>query len=338
MNAVINFEYLIAPVLSKDVYFDTVVDNLRLLSELLSSGVYVAYLEKDILSKMRSHGYFPSDRVFQNKISKLTEGTVFCSADIVRIVNIILSNAEELEEKHLVEWEVEPIIDSSFNVISKGRESDLNKLYCSMAVDGFFNQTPLIPVYFHPDDPGLFQKISFKGVIKYVFPSCRHVLPLEFHSCLNIMANIDNVFGEMDGYELYKHAETELEYKFAFYVGTVRLIKEGSLSNGISWDEFKIGENFITSLKENQGHQNQPYSSVVYDTIINLLADTGQVNVNKFNTDATGGTQRVCKGFSAYRVHITKSGRALRLLFWKDDYEFILSNIGNKNELRIYEP
>lgn len=53
MNAVINFEYLVSPALSDDFYFDKVVDNLRILSELLSSGVYSIYLEKDIISKMR---------------------------------------------------------------------------------------------------------------------------------------------------------------------------------------------------------------------------------------------------------------------------------------------
>ncbi|VCZ80955.1 hypothetical protein BANRA_02259 [Klebsiella pneumoniae] len=46
MNAVINFEYLVSPALSDDFYFDKVVDNLRILSELLSSGVYSIYLEK----------------------------------------------------------------------------------------------------------------------------------------------------------------------------------------------------------------------------------------------------------------------------------------------------
>ncbi|HBY1430478.1 TPA: hypothetical protein MIQ35_18015, partial [Klebsiella pneumoniae] len=60
----INFEYLVSPALSDDFYFDKVVDNLRILSELLSSGVYSIYLEKDIISKMRCHDYFPSERIF----------------------------------------------------------------------------------------------------------------------------------------------------------------------------------------------------------------------------------------------------------------------------------
>ncbi|HIC1936917.1 hypothetical protein [Citrobacter freundii] len=338
MNAVINFECLVAPTLSRDIYFDRVVDNLRLLSELLSAGIYVAYLEKDILSKMQRHDYFPSDRVFQRKISQLTEETAFCSSDIVRIVNVILANAEELEEEHIVEWEQIPTIDSHFDAISQNRKNELNEIFCSMAIDGFFNNTTLVPIYFHPDDPAIVQKVRFTGVIRDVFPACRHILPLNFSNYLDIISNIDDVFSELDGYEIYKHAETELEYKFAFYVGVIGLIKKSSLSSVIGWDDFKVGRSFIRSLRENQCFQNQQYSSVVYNIIINLLADAGTVDVNPFYTSASSDTQRSCEEFLAYRVHVTKTGRALRLLFWKDDYEIILSNIGNKNELLIYAP
>ncbi len=87
MNAVINFEYLVSPALSDDFYFDKVVDNLRILSELLSSGVYSIYLEKDIISKMRCHhDYFPSERIFQRKISQLREGRPF-----VQVILFVLS-------------------------------------------------------------------------------------------------------------------------------------------------------------------------------------------------------------------------------------------------------
>ncbi|HHW3951404.1 TPA: hypothetical protein ACTW1K_000944 [Raoultella planticola] len=338
MNAVINFEYLISPTLSDDIYFDKVVDNLRVLSELLSSGIYSIYLEKDIVSKMYSHEYFPSDRIFQHKISQLRDGTAFCASDIVRIVHTIIKHSEELEEQHIVEWDKEPEIESDIISISQRRMKELREIYCSMAIDGFFNQSQFIPVYYHPLNPQLSQTISFKGVIKDIEPACIHVLPLDFFNCLNIISNIDDVFAEMDGYELYKRAKTELEYKFAFYVGVVGLIKKSALESTIDWDDFKIGVFFIKSLKENQSFQGQQYSSVVYNAIVNLLADTGANEINPFYTTAASGIQRTSGGFFAYRVHITKSGRALRLLFWKDDYEMVISNVGNKNELLIYEP
>lgn len=137
MNAVINFEYLVSPALSDDFYFDKVVDNLRILSELLSSGVYSIYLEKDIISKMRCHDYFPSERIFQRKISQLREGTAFCSSDIVRIIHTIIKHSEELEEQHIVEWHKEPEVESDIFSISKERMKELHEIYCSMAVDGF---------------------------------------------------------------------------------------------------------------------------------------------------------------------------------------------------------
>ena len=67
-----------------------------------------------------------------------------------------------------------------------------------------FNQSQLIPMYYHPLNPQLSQTISFKGIIKDIEPACIHMLPLDFYNCLNIISNVDDVFAEMDGYELYK--------------------------------------------------------------------------------------------------------------------------------------
>lgn len=83
----------------------------------------------------------------------------------------------------------------------------------------------------------------------------------------------------------------------------------------IDWDDFKIGRFFVKSLKENQSFQEQQYSSVVYSSIVNLLADTGANEIKPFYTTATSSVQRKSGDFLAYRVHITKAGRALRLLF-----------------------
>lgn len=338
MNAVINFEYLVSPTLYPDIYFDKVVDNLRLLSELVSEGIYIAYLEKNIISKMHLHDYFPSDRVFQSKISKLREGSVFCSGDIVRIVNRILSNTLELDEQHIVEWEKTPIINPNFTAISPQRKKELSEQFFSLAIDSFFSENKFSPIYFHPSNPSLTQAISFSGTIKEVFPACNHALPLIFGNDLVIFSNIENIFCEMDGYEIYKVAKSELEYKFAFFVGATRLIKDNALATNIHWDDFKVGNEFIASLKNNQAFQSQQYSSVVYNIIINLLADTGVNDINPFYTSSSRIEQRESNGFLAYRVHITKAGRALRLLFWKDDYEIILSNIGNKHEEVICSP
>lgn len=338
MNAVINFEYLVSPTLYPDSYFDKVVGNLRLLSELLSEGIYVAYMEKDIITKMYNYDFFPSDKIFQKKISALSEQSIFCSGDIVRIINQILTNAVELEEQHIVEWQSNPTITSHFSAISEKRKNELSEQFCSLALDGFLSQCQYHPIYFHPNDPSLTQEIIFNGLIKEVFPKCNQVLPLSFINHLAIFSNIESIFCKMNGYELYKKAESILEYKFAFYVGATKLIKDNVLNTSISWDDFKVGNDFISTLRHNQAYQDQHYSSVVYNTIINLLADTGANEINPFYTTATSKVQRTFNEFLAFRVHITKSGRALRLMFWKDDYEIILANIGNKHEEIIINP
>ena len=49
---------------------------------------------------------------------------------------------------------------------------------------------------------------------------------------------------------------------------------------------------FVKSLKENQSFQEQQYSSVVYSSIVNLLADTG---ANEIKPLLYYSNQQVCR-------------------------------------------
>lgn len=338
MQAIINFEYLISPVLADISCFASKVNNLRLLAELVSSRVLKANVEEDIISKMAAHDFFPSDKIFQSKLATFDEEMPYTARDITRLIYKIIDLSSEYEEKHVVEWTSAPVVTSKFNSISAVRHDELIKFYSILLVDGFFSGSKFNPMYYPSNAPCNEQNVKMSGQVTDVYPGNGMTLPAEFSHELNIFSDINALIEGMDGLELYRKATSDIELKFSFYVGALSLIKSLGLSVKIEWDDFKIGKEFLESLKNTQSFQNQEFSSVTYNTVINLLAQTGKDEINFFYKSDDDSKPRTSGTYRAHRVHITKSGRALRLLFWKDDITIILSNVGNKAELYISQP
>ena len=137
------------------------------------------------------------------------------------------------------------------------------------------------------------------------------------------------------------HVNREYDLKLALFAGTLKLTLAAGRSIGeIELDSFLIGHDFIDSLKRNQAYISGVYFSVVFDTIVSLLADMPKNEVSPFRVSADSATQRTSsdKSMKAFRTHITSSGLALRLMFWKkNDGQILLANIGPKNECKISE-
>lgn len=338
MQAIINFEYLISPVLADISCFASKVNNLRLLSELVSSRVLKAHVEEDIIAKMSSHNFFPSDKIFQSKLAIFDEEIPYTAKDITRLIYKIIELSCEYEETHVVEWNSPPVVTSKFNSISVARHDELLKFYSMLLIDGFFSGLKFNPMYYPSCAPYNEQNVKMSGQVNDVYPRNGIILPADFSHELKIFSDVNALIEGMDGLELYRTASSDIELKFSFYVGARALIKDLGLSTEIGWDDFKIGKEFLDSLKSTQSFQNQEFSSVTYNTIINLLAQSGKDEINYFYKSDDDSKPRTSGNYKAHRVHITKSGRALRLLFWMDDITTILSNVGNKAELYISQP
>ena len=343
MIAVINFEYLISPILCNGSIFSKVVKNVRLLSELFSAGIPIAFIEEDIVIKMSEHKFFPSQKIYQRIISQLDEDTSICASDLVRMINIILTHSKEFDSNfinHEVEWESEVVFSPDFCYISDVRFNELKSLYTNISIENYFSEMKLFPLYFNHQNPSCEQKISITGRVSNIYPDKDKVYPYQYNGGVNLLADIDDFFLKIDGFNLFKSAKRPLEMKLSLYIGTLNLIKKNRLEIDFSWDDFKVGSNFIDSLKSNECYANQQFSSTVYSLLTNLLAKTNESEVNYFYKSDSTSKPRTLGHLTAYRIHITKKGRALRLLFWKDlDTDIvILANVGNKSELEIFEP
>ncbi|MBQ0528515.1 hypothetical protein SGI36_09990 [Providencia rettgeri] len=343
MVAVINFEYLISPILCDSSIFSKIVKNVRLLSELFSAGIPIAFIEEDIIIKMSEHKLFPSQNIYQRIISQLDEDISICSSDLVRMINIILTHSKEFDSSfisHEVEWDSEVVFSPDFCYISDVRFNELKSLYTNISIENHFSEMKFFPLYFNDQNPLCSQRISITGKVRNIYPDKDKVYPYQYNGSVNLFADIDDFFLKMDGFNLFKLAKTPLEMKLSFYIGTLKIINENNLDTNFSWDDFKVGASFIDSLKVSECYAEQQFSSTLYSIIINLLAKTNKSEVNPFYKSDSADEPRTLGHLTAYRTHVTKKGRALRLLFWKDMEADILifANVGNKHELEILKP
>lgn len=99
----------------------------------------------------------------------------------------------------------------------------------------------------------------------------------------------------------------------------------------------RIGSNFYSSLKSNNGINGGIYSSKVLDTCSKIILDTELIEIRPFTKSETDKDQRTSSRGLAWRVHISKSAEAMRLMYWRDGSIFTFSNIGPKAELKIYD-
>ncbi|WP_288654074.1 MULTISPECIES: hypothetical protein [Pantoea] len=342
MNGVINFEYLISAALYEPKYFNKAVHGMRLLSEIYSDDLDFLFVENNIIIKMQDNGYYPSKSIFQRVVAKLDDEPVFGADDIVRMVNVFLSKAIQFDEKNvdqLIEWEKEAIPKGDICSLSDDRGKQVIEQLLGHAISNQFSNEKTSILYYESTNPLGKCNIIFEGKIKDAFPPLQED-DKDFSSAVEIFSSIEDYLLQLDGFELYKESTTIADYKLSLFVGAKKLIKVNNLDTSIEWDDFKIGDCFIESLIENEANADRRYSSATYEAVINFLAKTGKSEVNLFYRSDDSDQLRRVEHFTAYRTHITKAGRALRLLTWKNEKNnsWIISNIGNKDELYISNP
>lgn len=338
MQGIINFEYLISPALDDGSSFLALVNDLKLISDLLDIGVLDVCLEENIITKMNDFGYYPSDKIFQKTISRLEEKPPFGANDIVKYINYILNSIDEFMSDYIIEWESETVQSCDIDAITDQRKHCLLNEFQNYSLLNFINSKRYTPFYFHNNYVDSPLVLNFKGIVSDTYPEINNGLPMHFCHTLEIVSNIKHFLYRLDGFNLFKEADTPLKMKLALYIGALTLIRDNFLEQSLEWDDFRVSDSFIKSLQENEACESRQYSSVTYNTIINLLASTGKCEVNFFYKSDDPSTPRKHGEYTAYRVHITKQNRGLRLLFWDDEYEIVISNVGNKNECLIYSP
>ncbi|MNC68098.1 hypothetical protein D3C75_1186550 [compost metagenome] len=81
------------------------------------------------------------------------------------------------------------------------------------------------------------------------------------------------------------------------------------------------------------------FSSVLFDTVAHVLAGTPKSSLEIFTKSKDSAEPRMHGKLVAYRTHVTRGNRALRLMYWlAPSGVVIFANVGNKFDLEISPP
>lgn len=341
MTAVIKFEYLISPLICTGGQVDEHVNGMRLLKELVSSSDIDVKCEDSILSNMREAGYYPCAKILSRAFPG-GEDCVHSAQDVSKIINNIISNFEEYSPEvtsHDIEWNSFTVVPP-IETISDERKNNVEIFLRNILSRKFILSEEFSFFYSQRNKPILqSQKFALSGTISDIYPAGSMVMPIELSNEITAHGNLNDFINNIDGYSLYKVASDISSLKCALFFGCVNFLNNNFASEKFEWDDFKVGSDFLDSLLRHQGAFEQEFSSVVYETIVQVLCRHPKNEVNPFRVSSKSTEQRTHGDLRAFRTHITSRHQALRLMFWVDSNQIItLANIGPKFEESISLP
>lgn len=341
MQAIIKYEYLLSPAFGSDADMLRLSSELEMLSEHIAADFDAPMIEDDTINRMIEAGLYPSVDLFQERLSKLPKDFPYCAHDIVHMVNRIVQRgrcASDIASTLDVEWEEKSLAPVFVNLLER-RACEMIALYEKIAISNFLENQNYSTLYFCHRNINAFQNISFQGVALDIYPDAGYKFPLSIHTDAKIYHSYKSFLSEKDGALLFSSSD-ENNLKKAFYVGALNL---ESVSGGVlkskSWRDFDIGASFYQSLIDNECAPGMRFGSVLFDTIVHLLSGVPKSSLHIFTKTKDSDEPRMHGKLTAYRTHITKSGRGLRLMYWQAASGVIIfANVGNKFELEIMQP
>lgn len=128
---------------------------------------------------------------------------------------------------------------------------------------------------------------------------------------------------------VWHRARCEEELFLAICLGAASKLKSAGEKTQLQI-QFKIGSQFIASLKSNQAFGNGRFSLDVANTCYDLVAGLFSGTVKTFGLQKQEVREEDNAG--GYRCHVTKGGVALRLMYWDINGCIEFSNVGPKKE------
>lgn len=338
-TAILSCEYLISPALVEKEILLEQIQGLIELNQLMNNGNLTPVLENGMIDKLIARGSYPAEGIFKNNISKcgLTE---YSAKDVAKTVNSILNRAllceSEIPDRAL-EWRDREFVPV-FSHIESDRQAELHGLIEGAATANKIEKYDLAVLFYCAINK--FREVSVRGFITCAYPELGFDLPYYFDESVSIFESYKQYISSLDYYAIYARATGPDSLKFSLYVGALqRLHQKGMPLSKVSYDQIYIGTRFWESLKINQCLPDQGFAHATLDAVVDVLASYKSDRPKIFETSAGSGEARTKDRCHAYRVHVTKSGVALRLMFWIDSEENIeLANVGPKQELKIHDP
>jgi|GEM_PF-6502649 len=338
-QALLSCDFLLAPAYCDHRAIEYYVENLTEIMSSLRDLGSTHMLEHNAEDKLRAAGKFPYKDLFEKNLRR-SEVQVYSANDVARIVNNILIHATRFsyQEQYIFDLENKSL-DPSFVEIEDFRAQELEGLIewvalCNEMRDGEIS-------ILHHCLVNKFLNVEFEATIADTTRSDVK-LPYVVQQKIELHSDYKKFLISIPRNSIFEAAflDDVFKVRFAIYVETLVALKNRDLPIAdFRWDDFKISSGLVSSLYKNASGYKQPFFSVCLSTIAGVLSRDPAVEKSIFKKSEKDKSPRTHGNYIAYRAHVTKSGVALRLMYWENENgHIVLANVGSKRELFIHDP
>ncbi|MHC4047499.1 hypothetical protein [Bradyrhizobium sp. 23AC] len=161
-------------------------------------------------------------------------------------------------------------------------------------------------------------------------------------SCLvGLSSSVRSFVTQLDGDALWQISQNEQELAAAIAIKARSLRRlSGCEAPDANCEAFTIGASLLRMMAVSQCTPDGRYGHATFDCCARLVAKTPLEAPSKlYKLSDSGRRTDVVRGDGAigWRVHVTKSGEAIRLMFWrKEDSSIEFSTVGPKADVQIH--
>lgn len=296
-------------------------------------------LMDDIEDDLWELGCGPDYNTIDEFIKMMNLERFFSANDILSSYNFLLSRAarsSEIEVAEVYVGKLDKITPTLPSELAPVKLRDYtNRTLCTAAVAAGLDQVDGVVPGWSCARVGISQ-ISAR--IESFTPQTAHFGPCTPHHIIgqevDTLTSPAALISLRRSKRVWTMAESSSELHFAISIRALEILVEKNLT--LTMDaikRFKIGSEFMLSLEQNQGIGLGRFSDLVLDVCGQIIASKCNRHIGKM-----GRPNQIIRQHDealGWRVHVTDSHEALRLMYWTIDDLIEFANIGPKKELYI---
>jgi hypothetical protein len=336
---------LAIPALSKDEnLIAKSIETIIQLSDALRGTDFNICLLSDAARYLAEADLYPVADSIRESLANCGLSHVYTTEDIRRSIQNILQRATHLESVSGVEFLIPESMEATPNifstrvppVIKESLEITLAHVALITQLIGNSNAKILLA----ESCPN--NEIQLSGKITNIAPNFRGQDKLENLFCsISLTDSVISFSGSLSGDELWPIAENEAEISVAISLKARAIRRESGCPNPkANCEKFAIGRSFWVTMHECQSTPSQRYGLATFESLARLVAKSPTELPKKlFKLSDTGRRIDVIRNdrASGWRLHVTKSGEGIRLMFWRlIDESIEFANVGPKNYVDIH--
>lgn len=302
----------------------------------------------DLEASIAESGHFPLFDGLRDLLTKSGVGHLFDAPTVLAVVNGIIQRAQSVADVSIVNdliWESYTIEPAPLHLEGNQSLADALVLLVAFCAAGDYTQEEwriFSRIVLGTSAPTT-GKLSYSCDVGLVDPPIGEPPVDAFHMSGDIVRMLSrrSFYEELDAAALWARSSNEAQIKLAISARAFQLKLAAGYGDTLEFvDNFVVGHNFVASLGGAQSFGSAPFSSAALQACARVVAGLPQEDVHPFYTYAGSGVQRkrMADGAHAFRVHVTKHGIGLRLMYWQlTDGRIELSNVAPKQDTVIFE-